>query len=111
MQMRRDFNRSAAQIRRAESPTFVNVAGVCLLPGLATLLLLTRWGGGGLLASVLFLGGGSLSSWGLAPSGRLLLGSFGRHLGGDCCLTRNAKNGKDESGRRMRLGYRNTGVG
>lgn len=59
--------------------TFVDVAGVCLLPRLASLLLLARRSGGGLLASLLLIGG-SLAGWGLATSGGLLLGSFGRHF-------------------------------
>jgi len=58
---------------------FVDVAGVSLLPGLATLLLLARWGGGGLLASF-FLVRGGFASWGLAASGGLLLSSFRRHF-------------------------------
>jgi len=57
--------------------TLVDVGGVGLLPGLGALLLVTR-GRGGLLASLLLLGG-SLASRGLAAGGGSLLG-FGRHF-------------------------------
>lgn len=63
----------------SERLTFVDVARVRLLPRLASLLLLTRWSSGSLLAGLLLVGG-SLTSWGLATSGGLLLGSFGRHF-------------------------------
>ena len=65
--------------RASEKHTFVAVAGVGLLPRLATLLLLARWSGSCLLAGFLLVGW-CLASWGLATSGRLLLSSFGRHF-------------------------------
>jgi len=58
----------------------VDVRGVGLLPGLASLLLVT-WGSGGLLASFLWLvRSGSLSGWGLSAGGGLLLSSFRGHF-------------------------------
>ena len=60
-------------------PTFVNVGGVGLLPSLASLLLLTRWGRSGFLAGLLLVGR-SLTGWGLATSGGFLFSSFGRHF-------------------------------
>ena len=59
--------------------TFVDIAGVGLLPRLSALLLLARWGGSGLLAGFLLLGWG-LSSRGLAAGGWLLLSRLGRHF-------------------------------
>lgn len=59
--------------------TLVDVGRIGLLAGLATLLLLARGSGGSLLAGLLLLSR-SLSSWGLATSAGLLLGSFGRHF-------------------------------
>lgn len=47
--------------------TLVDVRAVGLLSGLGALLLVTGWGGG-LLASLLLLGG-CLASWGLAGGG------------------------------------------
>ena len=64
---------------RSEKHTFVDVARVGLLPRLATLLLLARRSGGGLLAGFLLIGR-CLASWGLATSRGLLLSSFGRHF-------------------------------
>jgi hypothetical protein len=77
-------------MKGSESHTFVDVAGVGLLPGLATLLLVARWSGGGLLAGFLLVGW-CLASWGLAASGGLLLSSFGRHFWDLECWMRNAK--------------------
>lgn len=58
--------------------TFVDVRGVSLLSGLGPLLLIARWRRR--LLSGLLLLRGCLSSWGLATSAGLLLGSFGRHF-------------------------------
>lgn len=57
----------------------IDVGGIGLLPGLATLLLVASGSSGCLLASFLLLSR-SLSSGCLATSARLLLGSFGRHF-------------------------------
>lgn len=59
--------------------TFVDVGGIRLLSGLASLLLVARGSGGSLLAGLLLLSRWGLASGGLAASGGLLLGSFGRH--------------------------------
>jgi hypothetical protein len=61
----------------------VDVGRVCLLSGLAALLLVTWSSGGGFLASFLLLGGG-LSSGSLSGGGGLLLG-FWRHR--DVCCS------------------------
>lgn len=82
-----ETERESAEKDRARKLTFVDVAGVGLLPGLAAFLLVTRGRGGGLLASFLLLGRG-LASWGFAASGGLLLSSFGRHFR---IVTRNAR--------------------
>lgn len=57
--------------------TFVDVAGVGLLPGLGALLLLA--GGGGLLAGLLLLSRCLSASWGLA-AGRGSLGRLWSHF-------------------------------
>lgn len=67
----------AAQRRETVKLTFVDVAGVGLLPGLGALLLVAR-GSSGLLASLLLLGG-RLASRGLSAGGGGLL-CFGRHF-------------------------------
>jgi hypothetical protein len=77
--MRPRFERPRVQFDAQVKPTFVDVAGVCLLPGLATLLLLARRSGGSLLACFLLVGW-SLASWGLATSGGLLFSGFRRHF-------------------------------
>lgn len=64
---------------REKKLTLVDVGRVGLLASLAALLLLARGSGGSLLAGLLLLSR-SLSSWGLATSAGLLLGSFGRHF-------------------------------
>ena len=60
--------------------TLVDVRRVGLLPGFATLLLVARCGGGGLLASFLLLSRNLAASGGLASGGGLLLGSLGGHF-------------------------------
>jgi len=58
----------------------VDVGGVGLLPGLGSLLLITR-GSGGLLSSLLWLvSSWGLASWGLSAGGGLLLSSFRGHI-------------------------------
>ena len=63
--------------RRGQN-TFVDVGGIGFLPRLVALLLVTSWCGR--LLSSFFLFSRSLTSWGLAASGGLLLSSFGRHF-------------------------------
>ena len=62
------------------SHTLVDVAGVGLFPGLASLLLVSRWSGGGLLSGFLLLGDRSFARRRLAAGGWLLFSSFGRHF-------------------------------
>lgn len=59
--------------------TLVDVGGVCLLAGLCALLLLASRGG--LLASILLLGGLGGSRGSLGGGGGGLGSSFGRHFG------------------------------
>jgi len=66
-------------MKRSGDHTFVDVRGICLLASLGALLLVT--GCGGLLASILLLGG-SLLGWSLCSGGLLLSGTLWRHI--DC---------------------------
>lgn len=87
--LQRDHIRSVdmANCTTTVERTFIDVGGVSFLPSLSTLLLVT--GRSCCLLACLFLFSRCLSGWGLAASGWLLLGSFGRHFGqkGTQCTT------------------------
>lgn len=74
----KDAKTTKHKTKAKEKHTLVDVRGVGLLAGLATLLLLASGSGGSLLASFLLLSR-SLASWGLATSAGLLFGSLRRH--------------------------------